>query len=69
MTEMLPTTEMDGIWVHNKTGNRYKVMTCVTNTTNDVDGQRMVLYYSLEERFLLPFVREKEEFEDKFTRE
>lgn len=50
--------------VHNKTGNIYQVFdTEVIDCTNARDGQLMILYYR-EGKF---FVREKQEFEQKFS--
>lgn len=53
--------------IHNKTGNIYTVV-CddISDTTNAVGGDvRMVLYHNAERR---PFVREYNEFWEKFTR-
>lgn len=59
-------------WVHNKTGNVYfRITPCsgaydtALNCTNAVDPQEVVLYTdSLKTRL---FVREKQEFLDRFT--
>lgn len=52
--------------VHNKTGNIYNIINVgkIVNCTNEQDGQEMILYYR-DGKF---FVREREEFEEKFTR-
>lgn len=50
---------------HIKTGNTYFMCNIVTNTTNENDGQAMVLYYSMTG---ISFVREFNEFIEKFER-
>ena len=50
---------------HIKTGNTYFMCDLVTNTTNENDGQPMVLYYSMTG---IRFVREVNEFIEKFDR-
>ena len=50
---------------HIKTGNTYFMCDIVTNTTNENDGQIMVLYYSMTG---IRFVREVNEFIEKFER-
>jgi hypothetical protein len=57
---------MTGWYTHLKTGNRYFVLAEVTNSTNGNNGQAMVLYRNEAGQF---FVREKEEFEQKFVKE
>ena len=51
---------------HIKTGNTYFMCDLVTNTTNENDGQPMVLYYSMHNG--RRFVREFNEFIEKFDR-
>jgi len=48
--------------IHLKTGNTYYVLDNVLNCTNKSDGQKMVLYTD----GTTLFVREKEEFWNKF---
>jgi len=49
-----------------KTGNKYFVVGSVINATNEQDGQFMLLYKNEEGDM---FVREKEEFMEKFIME
>jgi hypothetical protein len=52
-------------FIHNKTGKKYRVLCEVINCTNgDNDEQLMILYMNSEGKV---FVREKEEFMNKFT--
>ena len=53
------------LYRNNKTGNLYRVIGTVTNTTNAQDGQIMYLYKSVNNG--MSFVREVEEFKNKFT--
>jgi len=53
-----------GRWEHVKTGNIYNVINVVINTTNENDGQTMVLY----QREGMMFVRESKEFLEKFVK-
>lgn len=49
--------------IHNKTGNLYFAIADVLNCTNAQDDQKMVLYVNTDG---MMFVREKEEFWQKF---
>ena len=51
------------IYKNNKNGKLYCYLNIVINCTNDYDGQVMILY----EREDMQFVREFNEFHDKFT--
>lgn len=57
-----------GVYIHNKTGNEYLVICTATDCTNQRDGTKCVIYYLLDD---FPetkyFVREINEFKDKFT--
>lgn len=54
-----------GKYCHIKTGNVYEVLDVnVTNASNNLDGQEMVLY----SRNGKTFVREKKEFIEKFVK-
>ena len=56
-----------GIYKHKKTGKLYQVGggISVINTTNDQDGQEMVMYIDPKKPFQI-FVREIKEFNEKF---
>lgn len=51
-----------GSYRHKKTGNIYKVTGIALNTTDERDGQRMVIYT----RGGMTFVRDRTEFREKF---
>lgn len=51
-------------YIHNKTGNEYTVEGEALNCTNAQDGQTVVLYRNKDGQL---FVREKNEFLQKFT--
>jgi hypothetical protein len=52
-------------WVHLKTGKYYyRILPDVINTTNDQDGQEMIVY---EDDNKKRFAREKNEFYEKFS--
>lgn len=59
------------IYKHNKTGNLYYVLTEAINCTNANDGEEMVVYKRLdgddEKVKTMTFVRNKDEFNKKFT--
>ena len=57
-----------GTYKHKKTGKLYQVGggIKVINTTNDHDGQEMVMYVDPKKPFQI-FVREIKEFNEKFT--
>ena len=61
-----------GIYKHKKTGKLYQVADTdtmgleVINTTNAQDGQEMVMYLDPKKPNKI-FVREKKEFNEKFT--
>jgi hypothetical protein len=65
MSEMNPLLKTPQSWRNNKNGNIYFVHGVITNATNAVDGQLVVLYE--EPNSGLQFVREHTEFMDKFT--
>jgi hypothetical protein len=54
---------------NNKNNKMYIVIAKVTNTTNEQDGQKMVLYRALDKNGMqgLMYVREETEFDSKFT--
>ena len=58
------------IWQNIKTSKRYRTKNTVINTTNDQDGQTMVVYQSVTEDYhgrpLDICVREANEFLEKF---
>ena len=55
-----------GIWKNKKTNELYKVLDCnVMDCTNSANEKRMVLYINFTKE--LQFVREYEEFLEKFT--
>jgi hypothetical protein len=55
-----------GMYQNNKNGKLYKVLSeTVINTTNDLDGQVMVLYQSVDGTM---FIREWAEFHGKFSK-
>ena len=60
-------TIVGGIYKNKKTGKLYQVGSGikVINTTNDQDGQEMVMYVDPKKPFQI-FVREKKEFSEKF---
>lgn len=64
-------TLMKGKYFTNKKhGNTYCVLGLVVNTTNDRDGQDMVLYAAIKDGKLVKdpiFCREYVEFKEKFT--
>jgi hypothetical protein len=49
-----------------KTGQKYIIQERCINTTNNVDGQKMVVYTSYDKGEL--FVREESEFQEKFEK-
>lgn len=51
-------------WTHNKTGNAYQKLFEAIDCTNERDGINVVVYYR-DGKF---FVREKQEFLEKFTK-
>ena len=51
-----------GSWIHNKTGNEYKLISKGIDTTNSRDGTEVAVYTNGHE----VFVREWEEFQKKF---
>ncbi len=55
--------ERKGICLNKKHGELYTALGEVTNATNAQDGQVMVLYINYKGQL---FVREKEEFDEKF---
>ena len=58
------------IYINNKTKHRYVVIdSSIINATNAQDGQVMVLYKTCDEEITQYFVREYNEFFEKFTRE
>ena len=62
---------MTGKWQNNKTKAFYQVIDVVINATNGNDGQLMVLYkkYCDEDQpEYVKYVRDKSEFELKFTK-
>ena len=63
---------MLGYYVNKKNGNAYFAEQVVTNATNNLDGQQMVLYYPCGKdntpHWTRPFVREYTEFLEKFIR-
>lgn len=56
-----------GQWKHNKTGKVYDVLDTAIECTNGREELKYVVYVRLAESTQL-FVREKSEFEAKFTR-
>ncbi len=55
------------IYKNKKTGNTYLIGGEVTNTTNEQDGQIMIMYQSTDLTDDTIFVREKTEFFEKFV--
>jgi hypothetical protein len=57
-----------GMYKNKKTGNLYGVLGEAINSTNAQNGQIMVSYFTLDENVEYKiFVREKNEFLEKFT--
>lgn len=54
-----------GWWIHKKTGNRYLVVGCAINATNENEGQVVVQYQKDGQHF----IREESEFLEKFEKE
>lgn len=61
--------QMNERYKNNKNGNMYVVIhPDITNCTNANDGQKMVLYNKVDDRYgKEPYVRETNEFLQKFT--
>lgn len=53
---------------HRKTGNIYLVLNVVTNATNAQDGQEMILYQRDNDPGSPFYVRERDEFSQKFEK-
>lgn len=51
---------------HNKTGNRYRLLACGIDSTNERDGLPVVVYCPDDDEHSI-YVRELREFEAKFT--
>ena len=63
--------DIRGAWVNKKSGRTYLARRLVTNATNAQDGQTMVEYEplsSLIDATARPYVRELNEFLEKFER-
>lgn len=58
----------DHVWINRKNGKHYVVLGEVINCTNAQDGQIMIYYRFVDDCTVLPFVREKNEFFEKFRR-
>ncbi len=64
---------MVGLWINNKTSNRYWVERVAINATNAQNGHQMAIYHRTgddtpAEEHGVRYVRELEEFKQKFTR-
>lgn len=58
----------DTVWIHNKTGNEYYVLFGdALNCTNGQVETEYVVYKKVSDNAVETFIREREEFLEKFT--
>jgi hypothetical protein len=63
-----PVKFQDGVYINNKTGDKYFAIGTVTDCTNSRNGVVCVLYHRHGDSYTKNwFVREEKEFREKFT--